>query len=247
MEVLGAGLSGTVSSFVRWPPVETPSMTEIAVVIRQDEFAGSTVLVVGGSRGLGAVTAKMLASGGARVIITYARGRADAERLSDEVNTACGEDVCHSLQLDARADIASQLAALSENVTHLYYFATPQIYRQKSEVYVASIYRDLHRIYIDAFAETCRFLLSRGMSSELSVFYPSSVFAEERPVGMTEYSMAKLAAETLCADLARDTPGLRILVHRLPRVLTDQTASVTPTEIANPMEIMLPIVRNVQA
>jgi hypothetical protein len=81
----------------------------------------------------------------------------------------------------------------------------------------------------------------------LSVFYPSSIFVEERPVGMTEYGMAKIAGETLCADLMRDTPGLTILVSRLPRVLTDQTTTVALIDAADPCQVLLPLVRQVQA
>jgi hypothetical protein len=62
---------------------------------------------------------------------------------------------------------------------------------------------------------------------------------------MTEYSMVKMAGELLCADLNRSYRHLKIHVERLPRVLTDQTASVTPTETADPVSVMLPIIRNV--
>ena len=65
---------------------------------------------------------------------------------------------------------------------------------------------------------------------------------------MTEYSMAKMAGELLCADLNRSYRcQLRIHVERLPRVLTDQTASLTPTETADPVAIMLPVIRSVHS
>jgi hypothetical protein len=45
---------------------------------------------------------------------------------------------------------------------------------------------------------------------------------------MTEYSMAKSVGETLRADLSRSEYGIRVLVSRLSRLLTDQTATVNP-------------------
>ena len=57
--------------------------------------------------------------------------------------------------------------------------------------------------------------------------------------------MVKMAGEILCADLNRFYPRLRILIERLPRVLTDQTTSVTPAESADPVSIMLPLIRKV--
>ena len=35
------------------------------------------------------------------------------------------------------------------------------------------------------------------------MFYPSTVFVQDRPQEMTEYAMSKAAGEILCADIAR--------------------------------------------
>jgi hypothetical protein len=59
---------------------------------------------------------------------------------------------------------------------------------------------------------------------------------------MTEYAMVKAAAEILCADLMAAT-GLSIAVPRIPRVLTDQTATVPPVETQDPVAVMLPLLR----
>jgi hypothetical protein len=64
---------------------------------------------------------------------------------------------------------------------------------------------------------------------------------------MTEYAMAKAAGEVLCSDLNRFWPGIQIASQRLPRVLTDQTATMFPAESASTVELMLPIIRGVQA
>ena len=63
---------------------------------------------------------------------------------------------------------------------------------------------------------------------------------------MTEYSMAKAAGEVLCADMNASMAPLRVVVKRLPRLPTDQTASNTAAEAAKPIDTMLPIIREVQ-
>ena len=94
MNVYGGGLSGTATAFMRWPPVEAPSMEAVSATVAADTFAGAVALVIGGSRGLGAVTAKAIAAGGGKVIITYAKGRDDAAKLAAEINAAYGPGVC---------------------------------------------------------------------------------------------------------------------------------------------------------
>jgi hypothetical protein len=62
---------------------------------------------------------------------------------------------------------------------------------------------------------------------------------------MTEYTMAKSAGEVLCADMNASLAPLHVTVSRLPRLPTDQTASIAAVEIADPIETMLPIIREV--
>jgi hypothetical protein len=64
---------------------------------------------------------------------------------------------------------------------------------------------------------------------------------------MTEYAMAKSAGEALCADMNRALKPLHVTVTRLPRLPTDQTASITPVKTASSLETMLPVVREVQS
>lgn len=246
IDVAGGGLSGNVSAFMRQPPVEPPSVASLAALINSGECAGSLSLLVGASRGLGAITAKLLAAGGGRVIVTYASGRDEAEKLCSEINAAFGEGACTPFALDVRAPVAPQLASLSEPVTHLYYFATPQIFRQKgADAFSARLFAEFCRFYVDAFWETVAALMRQPRRIPLSVFYPSSVAVDDRPAGLTEYAMAKVAGETLCADLGRSAPTVDVLVSRLPRMLTDQTATVAEVKSADPVSVMLDLIRQI--
>jgi hypothetical protein len=64
---------------------------------------------------------------------------------------------------------------------------------------------------------------------------------------MTEYSMAKMAGEMLCDKINRAGGRTHIIVKRLPRLLTDQTATVFPMTRDESLKVMLPVVRDVQS
>ncbi len=237
MAVQGDGLAGRVSAFVRHPPVAPPAMADLARHVRPGEFAGTRALVAGGSRGLGALTAMLLAAGGGRVTITYARGRADAEQVRGLIDAACGDGICDVRHYDATLSASPQLADLAGPITQLYYFATPHIFPQKRAGFAGQIFRDFAAVYVDGFHACCLALQPRPAS----VFYPSSVAVSERPPDMLEYVMAKAAGEVLC-DGMRDA-GWKIVRARLPRLLTDQTATVANVETADALSVMLPLLR----
>ena len=237
MAVRGDGLAGKISAFARHAPVAPPAMEVLANHVRPGEFEGTHALVAGGSRGLGALTAMLLACGGATVSITYARGREDAESVCERINIAAGPQACRVLAYDAMQQAAPQLAVLSAPVSQLYYFATSQIFLQKQEAFVSDVFHTFSRIYVDAFHECCQALTPRPVS----VFYPSSVAVEQLPAGMLEYAMAKSAGEMLCDGMRAS--GWKVVSARLPRLLTDQTATVAQVETADPVEIMLPFIR----
>ncbi|HWT05661.1 MAG TPA: SDR family oxidoreductase, partial [Xanthomonadales bacterium] len=236
----GGGIAGDLTAFVRQPAPER-DLAGVARDVRAGEFAGTTALIVGGSRGLGAVTARALAAGGGRVIVTYLSGERDARAIAEEL----GPDRCRVLRYDARAAAGPQLAALEWPISQLYYFATPHIFRQKAAWWEPRRFDEFCDVYVKGFADVCAALRARG--AEFSAFYPSSVAVDERPRDMIEYSMAKAAGETLCADMNRFEPGVRVILKRLPRVLTDQTATLISTPSADALDVMLPIVRELHA
>ncbi|HET9393773.1 MAG TPA: MaoC/PaaZ C-terminal domain-containing protein [Candidatus Rubrimentiphilum sp.] len=236
--VAGAGIAGTVVAFVRRPPVQQPSLEELRPLVGGDEFAGTTALIVGGSRGLGALTGKLIAAGGGRIALTYATGESDALAIAQEIGT----ESSRVLPYDARKDAQAQIARLEWKVDQIYYFATTPIFRQKTRSYSPARFSEFCEIYIDGFADLCSALRANG-NTPLRAFYPSSIAVKTRPRDLTEYAMAKAGGEILCADMNRFVRDLRVLVRRLPRLLTDQTATVMPSETADAVETMLPIVR----
>jgi acyl dehydratase/NADP-dependent 3-hydroxy acid dehydrogenase YdfG len=246
MDVRGGGLSGTVTAFMRWPPIEAPSMKVVAAAVAADAFAGVVALVVGGSRGLGAVTAKAIAAGGGKVVITYATGRDEATKLAAEINAACGSGVCTALAYKSSGDAASQLSAIQVDVNQLYYFATPPIFSRTSDEFSPEKFREFRSVYVDGFQDVCQFVRMRSRATTLTAFYPSSVAVEDVPLDLAEYAKAKAEGEKLCAAMTQQIGGLKVVVGRLPRVLTDQTATIAQVENADPLTTILPFIHKLQ-
>ncbi len=238
--VAGSGIVAEVMALVRPAPVQATAIASLAPTLVANEFAGRRALVVGGSRGLGAATAKLLAAGGAQVTLTYARGRAEAEAVSDDIRSLCGEGAAIVVQCDIERPFDAVFLKRLTWATHIYYFATSQIGRQGVAQFTAERLDAFNHIFIDRFNDMVR---SAVDGRPLNIFYPSTIFVEDRPKGMTEYAMSKAAAEILCKDLVRSLPDLVISAPRLPRVLTDQTAATIPVRTEDPAEVMLPLLR----
>ena len=77
--------------------------------------------------------------------------------------------------------------------------------------------------------------------SVLRVFYPSTIAIDEKPSDLVEYVKAKLEGERLSEDY-KNLHKLDILVSRLPRTLTDQTATNLSIENKDPIKVMLPVI-----
>jgi NAD(P)-dependent dehydrogenase (short-subunit alcohol dehydrogenase family) len=244
MKVFGPGVVGTVEAAFRMPPPEQASVTSVAGFIRPDAFKNAVALVVGGTRGLGELAAKLLAVGGAKVYVTYAVGHDDAERVVSEIVNSGGR--AESFHYDVRLPAATQLSDIASEVTDVYYFATPQIFRRKSALFVRSLYEEFHAFYVTGFFDLIQCLIA-DEGRKISVFYPSSIAVEERPSDMTEYAMAKAAGEVLCADLNKFEHRVRVIVSRLPRILTDQTSTIVEVATADPISLLVEAIEQTSA
>jgi NAD(P)-dependent dehydrogenase (short-subunit alcohol dehydrogenase family) len=245
IEVSSEAVSGTVDAFVRSQPAPPPLMRDAAARVAAGEFAGQRALIVGGSRGLGAATAMLIAAGGGLPIVTYATGAAEAAVLQHEARAA-GRRI-DALRLDVLDDNAGNVvaeAAARAAATHVYYYATPRIFARRREPFDDRLFERFAAFYVTAFGRIC-LSVARAIKP-LDVFYPSSTAVDETPPELTEYAAAKAAGESLCRTLQRPDDGLRIHVRRLPRVKTDQTASLLTVPALDPFDAALPIVREIQ-
>lgn len=237
--VSGPGIEGTLDAFFRPPPVGQPGFDEIAAEIPVGRFAGQRALVVGGSRGIGETTAKILAAGGAELCVTYFQGEAEARGVCDDISRGGGK--CAAQRLDVLSASADDIAALfpGDGPTHVYYFASPKIESAHDESWDARAFEAYCAYYLSPVERLVRGLLAGDAKRRLDLFYPSTVFIDQPRKGFAEYAVAKAAGEALCGQLPRRHPGLRVAAPRLPMMMTDQTAGILPTRLAQPKDVML--------
>ncbi|SHH71885.1 MaoC/PaaZ C-terminal domain-containing protein [Bradyrhizobium erythrophlei] len=242
IDVSGSGIAGRLDAFARPAPPSQAAMVEISPRVAGAPFAGQRSLIVGGSRGLGEVTAKIVAAGGGHAVITYHESPHDAERVATEIVGAGGR--CEILRYDAASPANEQLHKLGA-IDCCYYFATPKIFQRKSGLYEPEKLRTFLSFYADGFFDLCT-ALADGTAGKLVVFYPSTVAIDEAASTTAEYAMAKTAGEILAKYVNEFMPGLHVICRRLPRILTDQTATVGVASADNALDVMLPIVYDVQ-
>lgn len=232
--------SGTIRAFFRPTPAIQPTASELRSQVEPGEFAGRRALVVGGSRGLGALAAKLLAVGGAEVVLTYLVGASDAQDVAAEIAQIGAP--ARTIRLDVRDSDEAVQAALADSVpfTHLYYFATAPIFVARRGHFSSVLFGHFCEVYVNGFVKLVRALLPTGLSVAC---YPSSVAVADPPIEMGEYAAAKAAGEAACRFLEKAHPGLTVFAPRLPRLPTDQTRGLLALRDEDPVAHILGALR----
>jgi acyl dehydratase len=230
LQLQGPGWIGAADVFLRPPPARQANYASASSVVAPGEFEGARALVVGGSRGLGEVAAKLLCAGGAEVTLTYFAGRDDAEALVREIATGGGR--AQAMHLDATAPLPTELP----EVDLLVFTSTPFIFSAVKGRFDGELFDRFCAHYVHGFSRLCVRLAARR---PLMVLCPSSSAVDEVPANMGEYAAAKAASEVACRYLEGAHKGLRIHRPRLPRLATDQTGSIVPVYNADPVPVML--------
>jgi len=236
IEVQTGPWTGTINAFVRPAPAVQPSYGEVCDEISARQWQDRHALVVGGSRGLGEVAAKIVCAAGGRCTLTYQKGADDAQRVRDEIIDGGGS--AETLQLDVEGDIASQLGtAPAHAVTDILYFPSPHISPSLSGDFDQVLFDKYMRVYVYPLAPLLAVLTERSTGSP-RIFWPSSAYIDKPVRGFAEYAAAKGAGEAICRWLVLDYPDAEIRVPRLPPMRTDQTLSIVPVKIAEPLDVL---------
>ena len=235
----GADWHAKLQAFIRPKPCVQLPYAEICSKVATGAFAGQRALVLGGSRGIGEATSKLLAAGGAEVVLTYARSGDNAQSIVGEINGGGGKARALKLDVENQDHGIESLLPSDWSPTHLYYFITPPIAGDRYDFSVRVFDRYV-LYYVSAFARAVSGLRKNSLDLR-RVLWPSSVAITEVPSGMVEYAMAKSAGEILCESMMRASPDLVIQMPRLPRIRTDLTANPLVANGVDAAEAMLPI------
>jgi NADP-dependent 3-hydroxy acid dehydrogenase YdfG len=223
LAVSAGSLRGSVMTLLRPKPFVQPRLAELCTAMPPNAFAGQQAIIIGGSRGLGELAAKLLAAGGAHVTITWRQG--EAESLAIVAEAAELGLAVRTAKFDVAAP-PTDMPAPAAPYTHMYYFATPRIPTGRPGHFQPEVFAKLLDTYVTGFARCAAWLVPRAEPDAL-IWYPSTIFLEQPDQNFAEYAAAKACGEALCAQLAAHLAPLRLITERLPRLPTDQTQSLT--------------------
>lgn len=244
MSVAAMTMRGKIRAFLRPQPVAQPSFKNVRDVVVPHEFAGITALVIGGSRGLGEIVAKCLAAGGAAVTITYCHGEADAAAVAGDISAHGGRARHTHLDIDAASEhLAASLADAVPNAPNaVFYFAAPKIDLGHSDAFDSVLFMANARSFV---AAPCALALAIAplCADGALHFYPSTTFLDTPMVNGVEYRAAKAAGESAWQSLGLVFEAQRFVAPRLPRMQTDQTASLRPEAVDEPLPVLLAVLR----
>jgi acyl dehydratase len=246
MDVEAPGMRGRLQTFFRPAPQRQAAFTDIRREVLPDEFSGQRALIIGGSRGLGEVAAKLLAAGGAEVLITYCRGEQEAKQIVEEI--AAHGVAADCLPLNVLEPLPAALLSMAANRSeplYLYYFATPFIFGAAKGRFSTKRFNAFSEYYVTGFHRTVQSVAAASVGLK-KIFYPSSAAIDELPLDMGEYAAAKMAGEILCAFLQKTNPEIAIHKPRLPRVATDQTVGLLPVSNRDPVPVLAAHLRHLR-
>lgn len=235
--IAGSAGCGILWALVRPAPVAQPDMTAVKQKIPAGRFRGRRVIVIGGSRGLGEIAAKVLAAGGAEVALSYRLGGDDANWVVADITAQGGKAI--AFQLDtAGTDWEKNLTANCAQFNHLCYFATPPIVGGDGSTFNTELFEKFCDVYVAGLVNVAQWLAKQN-AGQFALFNASTVYVESPPLRNLEYAAAKAASEVCCRWLAAAHPKARIYAAHFPRLNTDQTASFLIAGEHDNLETML--------
>jgi acyl dehydratase/NADP-dependent 3-hydroxy acid dehydrogenase YdfG len=221
--VAGAAGSGVLWALVRPVPVAQPDMSAVRQRIPVGRFRDRRVIVIGGSRGLGEIAAKVLAAGGAEVALTYRLGADDAGKVVADIMAQGGRAT--AFQLDTTdPDFGTKLSVSCPQFDHLCYFPTPPIVGGNGVTFNSGLFNNFCHVYVTGLVNVAQWL-AKQTAGRFALFNASTIYVKSPPLRNLEYAAAKAASEACCRWLAGAYPGAQVYTARFPRLNTDQTAS----------------------
>lgn len=134
-------VQGSIDAFFPPAPPIQLSYKSIKQKIKRNIFRNYKVLIIGASRGLGEVSSKIFAAGGAKLFLTYNQGKSDCINLANEIKA-------QYFKIDINQ---STYKNLDFNPTHILYFASPRVLEEKAEKNPSKSDKLYELFYVDAF------------------------------------------------------------------------------------------------
>lgn len=181
------------------------------------DLNGKTALVLGGSRGIGAATARRLADQGAAVALTYSSSEAAARSLVEEIEANGGRAIALRANAAQRGDYARAIESTEQQL------GTPDILVVSGGTFdtgeVTEIddkrFDNSFDLHVRSVFEAARALVP-AMKDGGSIITISSILADIAPFpGLTLYTASKAAEAGFARALARELGPRGITVNAI--------------------------------
>jgi 3-oxoacyl-[acyl-carrier protein] reductase len=181
------------------------------------KLTGKVAIVTGASKGIGASIARRFAAEGASVVVNYAGGREDAERVVDAIRREGGKAVAVQADVAKAGDVQRLLQETKQaygsldvlvNNAGVFEFAPLEAVTE------AEFHREFNINVLGPILVTKEALSLFGERGG-SVINVSSVVSTSPPPGSVVYSATKGALDTVTRALALELAGRKIRVNTL--------------------------------
>ncbi|MGB7757999.1 MAG: SDR family oxidoreductase [Salinisphaera sp.] len=236
LQVAGSPVAtGSAEAVLTGIPTAMPSPAEIASTSVDMGIKGRIALVVGGSRGVGEVTAKFLALLGASVALTYHRGAADAEHIIEAIRAAGGTASCFACDVRSAEQVATMVAAVSDEFGGIDMVVNCFVGRFDPSPAMANHwdgYLEELEISVKGVHNVCSAVVPVMQARGAGKIVNFSATAVHNPMsGQSRHATAKGAVEAYTRNLAKELIRSNIQVNLvIPNMIeTDLLASVPRT------------------
>jgi hypothetical protein len=236
---ISCGCEGYIESFFRSEKINQPSIKKLKNYVSKNQFINHNSLIIGGSRGLGELTAKIILIGGGKVLITFNKNMKIAKKLKKELLKS-------KLNLKIKQFSVKKNGAFNNNFfknkkyNSIYFFATPLIYRKKQKIFDNKIYKE----FLNVYSAPLKKIIKINKNNKFVFIYPSTTFISEKNPILKEYVKAKINGENKLKKLNKKF-NFDLIINRLPRLLTDQNNSIFEGNLQPGTHYILNIVKKV--
>ena len=201
------------------------------------DFAGKNILVLGGSRGIGAAIVRRFAAGGGRVTFTYASSRDAAEALAAETGSkAIRADSADRAAVLSAVRGAGALDAIIINAGTLVMGDPLTLEADAIDRMIDINTRAPYHASVEA---------ARSMNDDGRIIIIGSVNADRMPfAGGAAYAMSKAAIQGMVRGLARDFGDRGITVNSIQPGPTDSEMNPADGSMAATMHSFMAIRRH---
>ena len=232
----GINLNAEIKALFRPKPTQVISISCLIEKFDQHiSLENKKVLVIGGSRGIGAYVTKLCSIMGASVTFTYNSQNKSAKLIEKEILNNNGKVNC--IKMNVLDD--NDLKVLDKKFDYIYYFATPKILPNTSKGIDKKMADHFYLFYVDTFKKIVK--KSSSSNKKTKFLYPSTTYIDDNKNDFREYISAKLEGERLCKSF-NNKVNKNFFCPRIPPLDTDQNLSILPSKNSKASEYAFHII-----